>query len=184
MKRSNKVFVDDIFESIDRIEQYIKGLSYNDSARIYYYSPTVFKPKNLRALPEVNWASRIYGTEGLYLYKSYYGLDHPLGIDYSFDGAPVAHRYNTGLYKTVHFSFTPLSIDSASMQIVIDSVLEWLYPSTGTLLAPPTELRYRDAKVPVSMSQTREKYWREFMNEIDESKNVKPTGKKVARALR
>lgn len=30
MKRSNKIFIDDILESIDRIEQYIKGLSYED----------------------------------------------------------------------------------------------------------------------------------------------------------
>lgn len=30
MKRSNKLFIEDILESIDKIEQYIQGLSYDD----------------------------------------------------------------------------------------------------------------------------------------------------------
>ena len=30
MKRSNKLFVEDILDSIDKIEQYIQGLSYDD----------------------------------------------------------------------------------------------------------------------------------------------------------
>lgn len=161
----------------------IYGFSYNDNRGMYYYDSRVFKPAGLRALPEVNWASRIYGTEGMYLYKSYYGLDHPLGFDYSFDGAPVAHRYNTGLYKTVHFCFTPLSIKEDQMQVVIDSVLNWLYPE-GELSSPPTSLRYPDAKVPISMAQARAKYWNTFMNEIDESRIIKPTGKKVERVMR
>ncbi|MBN1213195.1 MAG: hypothetical protein JXA92_11530, partial [candidate division Zixibacteria bacterium] len=124
----------------------IKGFSYNDTLPMSYVNPRIFKPAELHALPEVNWSSRVYGTEGMYLYKSYYGLDHPLGFDYSFDGAPVAHRYNTGLYKTVHFCFTPLSLKDETMQVVIDSVLHWLYPQDA-LAAPPTSLRYPDAKV-------------------------------------
>lgn len=33
MKRSNKVFLDDILESIEKIEQYTKGLSYDEFAK-------------------------------------------------------------------------------------------------------------------------------------------------------
>jgi len=161
----------------------IKGYSYYDSLPLSYVDSRIFKPAELHALPEVNWASRVYGTEGIYLYKSYYGLDHPLGFNYSFDGAPIAHRYNTGLYKTVHFCFTPLSLEDNNMQEVIDSVLTWLYPE-DELLAPPTSLRYPDAKVNVNMAQARSDYWREFINEIDETLIVKPTGKAVKRVMR
>ncbi|MFZ5979211.1 MAG: hypothetical protein ACOYVF_01130, partial [Candidatus Zixiibacteriota bacterium] len=155
-----------------------KYFVYDDTLPMSTLDPRVFKPAELHALPEVNWASRIYGTEGMYLYKSYYGLNHPLGFDYSFEGAPVAHRYNTGLYKTVHFCFTPLSLEDDNMQIVIDTVLNWLYPED--LTEPPTSIRYPDSKVQVDMAQSRAKYWRKFESEIDPEKaNLKPVGKKV-----
>jgi len=152
---------------------------YDDTIPMSPTNPRIFKPADLHALPEVNWASRIYGTEGIYLYKSYYGLNHPLGFDYSFEGAPVAHRYNTGLYKTVHFCFTPLSINDEQMQPVINSVLDWLYPEDG-VVTTPTSIRYPEAKVKVDMAQSRANYWNKFEADIDQEKaGAKPVGKKV-----
>ena len=66
-------------------------------------------------LPDIHWAEARYGAEIMYLYKSAYGsrgATHPMGItepiqglflDYNFEGATYAHRYNSGLFSTVHF---------------------------------------------------------------------------------
>lgn len=88
------------------------------------------------SLPEVGWVQRVYGTEPLYLYKSKYGLTHPLGPQLSYDGSPVAIRYATNLFKTAHFSFTPLSMESGSMTTVVHAMLDWAYP---TALGAPNE---------------------------------------------
>ena len=155
------------------------NFTYIDTTKMSATDPRVFKPADLHALPEVNWASRVYGTEGMYLYKSYYGLNHPLGFDYSFEGAPVAHRYNTDLYRTVFFCFTPLGIEDGNMQQVIDTVLNWLYPRDG-VVTTPNSIRYPDAKVKVDMAQARAKYWREFESAIDEEvSGKKPVGRQV-----
>ena len=110
----------------------------------------------LKALPEVDWSVRIFGTEPLYLYGSAFGPSHPLGTDYTFDGAPVAIRFETNLYRTAHFNFTPLGMDDTNMQIVIDSVLNWLYdPTLGT---PTTGTRYPGAKVTIDPQQVRKNF--------------------------
>jgi hypothetical protein len=128
-------------------------------------------PSDLRALPEVDWASTIYGTEVLYLYQSYYGSSHPLGEPYNFHGAPVGHRLNSGYYKTVHFCFTPLSIDTVGMQQVLNEVFNWLYEPN--LVQPPTKLRYRDAKVTLNMDEARENYWERIEdNMLDEDAKI------------
>ena len=122
-------------------------------------------PDDLRALPEVNWASRIYGTEVMYLYESYYERSHPLGEPLSFHGAPVAHRNNAGVFKTVHFCFTPLGMEEEKMQIVINDVLDWLYsPNLGS---PPRQVRYPDAKNPVSIAEARANYWKRVADEME-----------------
>jgi len=108
-------------------------------------------------LPEVNWSVRTATTEVLYLYKSFYGPDHPLGDMHNMEGNPVAHRLSTTLFKTVHFNFTPLAIDTVQMQQVINNVLDWLYPSD--LSSPTSKIRYPDAPVRLSVSQARERYW-------------------------
>jgi len=92
------------------------------SAHPYDWNP------DLPCLPEVNWASRGIGTEVMYLYKSFYGDSHPMGQDFNYEGSPVAHRKGTTAYRTVHCSFTPLGIDSLQMQVLADSILNWLYP--------------------------------------------------------
>ena len=85
--------------------------------------------EDIAALPEVGWivtASR-EGAEGLYLYNSKYGRSHPMGNDFSYEGGPVAVRYTTSRFQTGFFAFTPLSIQDDSMQVVIDSMMNFLY---------------------------------------------------------
>jgi len=117
------------------------------------------------ALPEVDWASRNYGTEVMFLYRSCYEGAHPLGEAYNFHGAPVAHRNNAGVFKTVHFSFTPPSITDSQMQPILNDILDWLY--SANLGSPPTDLRYPDAQNPMSMSEARENHWQNYLDAME-----------------
>ena len=123
------------------------------------YDQIFYWNEDCPSLPEVDWCVRSFGTEILYKYKSCYGASHPLGGDNILHGRPVAHRLATNMFKTVHFKFTPLSIDSATMQVVVDSVLEWLYdPTLGGSNGQVSENRYPDAAVKVSLSEARRNY--------------------------
>jgi hypothetical protein len=139
---------------------------YHWGSLIPSHKPCTEYDPSLPALPEVNWAGRTVATEALYLYKSLYGSNHPLGSDYNMEGNPVAHRYNSGLFKTAHFSFTPLAIDSVQMQVVVDSILNWLYDPSTT--EPTKSIRYPDAPVKISVSEERERYWRRVDEEAKE----------------
>ena len=109
------------------------------------------------ALPEVNWCERRYGTEPMYLYKSKYGSDHPLGHPYLLEGAPVGIRYETNMFRTTWFQFTPWSINSTQMQELADNVLEWLYdPDLGAETV--TEKRYPDALIKISIDEARQNF--------------------------
>ncbi len=118
----------------------------------YHWDPT--QPNY--GLPEVGWSIRTFGTELLYKYQSFYGPTHPLPEQYVFEAAPVAHRLNAGLYRTVHCNFTPITLDTLAFQSMADSVLNWLYdPSLG---APPTKSRYGDSKLNYTIEDARENY--------------------------
>lgn len=129
-----------------------------DSALVHSrYRWLVFWEEDCPALPEVDWSVRSFGTEILYKYKSCYGASHPLGNAQSFNGRPVAHRLTTSLFRTAHFNFTPLGIDSTQMQVVVDSLLNWLYdPTLGDALV--SDNRYPEAQVKVSVGEARENY--------------------------
>ena len=118
--------------------------------------PQVPMPDTLRALPEVNWASRVYGTELMYLYKSFYGGSHFLGEFWNFDGTPVAHQLDRGLFRTVHFCFTPLAMDPEPMQLVINEVLAYLF--NPEQFEPVSSVRYPGAKAEASVTEAREKH--------------------------
>lgn len=121
--------------------------------------PPYYWNEDCPSLPEVDWCVRSFGTEILYKYKSCYGASHPMGAPLRFHGRPVAHRLATSRFKTVHFKFTPLSIDSATMQVVVDSVLNWLYdPTLGGGNGQVSENRYPDAAVKISLSEARRNY--------------------------
>jgi hypothetical protein len=101
--------------------------------------------------PEVGWVVRRRGTDPLYLYRSHYGPNHPLGSSFSYEGSPVAFRYGTSLFRTAFFCFTPLGLSDSTMQIVIDSVMAYLYDEN--LAAPASVNRYPDAQVQVKPSE-------------------------------
>lgn len=105
---------------------------------------------SVACMPEVGWVSRQYGTEPLYLYKSKFGLTHPLGPQLSYDGSPVAIRYETSLFKTAHFSFTPLGMNDAQMYTMIHAMFNWLYPTN--LGAAPNETINRNVNAATSFS--------------------------------
>lgn len=109
---------------------------------------------SLGALPEVGWAFRNNASDPLYLYKSMYGPIHPLGQQFSYEGAPCAHRMQSNLFRTVFFAFTPLGLQDGPAQVVVDSVMNWLYdkylPSRTT-----TVDRYPDARLQISAAQIR-----------------------------
>ena len=114
-------------------------------------------------LAEVGWSVRTFGTELLYRYKSFYGNAHPLGRsateDYIFEGAPVGHRLNAGLFRTVHLNFTTLVMDTVGAQVLADSVLNWLYdPTLGTSVASFDKPRYPEASLQISVEEARENY--------------------------
>ncbi len=113
---------------------------------------------SIAALPEVDWSMRSYGTEVMYLYRSKYGAKHPVSQVLNFDGAPVGHRYQTNLFKSVHFNFTMLTIDSVNGQILANSVLSWLYPADlGVSGADAvSENRYPEASVNIRIEEARE----------------------------
>jgi len=121
-------------------------------------------------LPEVNWAEAGIGAEVMYLYRSAYSLtgsSHPLGVqqlipgvpfDYNMDGAPVGHRFNAGLFKTVHFNFTPYTLyQDSTLDELFHVVLDFLYdPSIGE---PVSSIRYEDSPMKASVSEQRMRYW-------------------------
>ena len=98
----------------------------------------------LGALPQVGWAQPTEDAEVLYTYKSMYGPEHPMFPWLSFEGLPVMHRLNRGYFRSVHSLFTPLALEASTAQVMVDSVLNWLYdmppPAAGKTLPPPEDL--------------------------------------------
>jgi len=110
---------------------------------------------SIAALPEVDWFVRSQGSQAMFLYKSKYGAKHFLNDpDFDFQGRPVAHRLNRGLFKTVYWKFTPYAMEEGPMQITFNNVMNWLYDPD--LSSPPAGQRFRDAEVPASLADIRE----------------------------
>ena len=118
-----------------------------------FYIPWLGWRDSLAALPEVNWASRAPGTEVMYLYKSKYGSNDR----YDYEGSPVGHRFESNLFRTVHFNFTLLTMDSLQAQAISNSVLDWLY-ETALTSSTVQEDRYKDAKTQFSIDEARRQY--------------------------
>ena len=129
--------------------------------RMYLWGPDAtfsgWRPA-IGSLPEVSWAERSFGTEVMYLYKSLYGPNHPLGAVFRYDGAPCGHRFETNLFRSVHFTFTMLCMEPTAVQGVADNVFNWLYDPTLTATVSGNDLenRYPDAAVKISVEQAQE----------------------------
>jgi hypothetical protein len=70
---------------------------------------------------------RTYDTEVMYLYKSLYGNEHAIDRSLSYNGRPVGIRLNRGLFKTVHFLFTPMAMKIDGAHKITNNVMNWLY---------------------------------------------------------
>ncbi|MDX9857099.1 MAG: hypothetical protein RBT76_04875 [candidate division Zixibacteria bacterium] len=124
--------------------------------------------------PEVNWALRTYGTDIIYLYKSFFSPNlHPLGQELTFDGAPVGIRYETDLFRTAFFCFTPLPMEDDVMQTVIDSVMNWLYDPQ--LAVPTTGTRYHGSDVTIGADRAREAFFERGLREEQHRRQTNKT---------
>jgi hypothetical protein len=90
---------------------------------------------DLGALPEVGWCERTFDSEVIYLFKSMYGPEHGILTELSYHGRPVAHRLNRGLFRTVHWMFTPVALEQATAQVAINRTMNWLWDGRQALEA-------------------------------------------------
>jgi len=74
----------------------------------------------------------------MYLYQSLYGPEHFLGHDFSYNGRPVMHRLERERFRTVHSLFTPMALEAASAQELVDVALDYLFYLDGESSPPPT----------------------------------------------
>jgi len=98
------------------------------------------------ALPEVGYVQKSLFAEAMYLFVSKYGnapisftriCSRDVGHWWKSHGTVVGIRYNTGLFRTAHLSFSLLPFDSTTAQTVFNSMMDWLavqpYIQTGKL---------------------------------------------------
>jgi len=109
----------------------------------------------LGALPQVGWCVRTFDTEAMYLFKSKYGSEHAIFRRLSFHGRPVGIRLNRGLFRTVHFLFTPMALEQAGAQEITNNVLNWLYDGRVELSSAG-----KFAKNDAAASELADRYWR------------------------
>jgi hypothetical protein len=103
------------------------------------------------AYPEVGYIEKFYGAEALYVYNSKHGKSQPVfpipyethgnnslrvGFTEESDGKVVAVRLDAMPYfRTSHFSFTFIPMDSTSIQPAFNEMMDWLainlYPTAN-----------------------------------------------------
>jgi len=102
------------------------------------YCPDPLNPPGeilIGALPEVGYVEKFLFAEARYLYESKYGNQSPfmertcnrdIGLWEKANGAVVGITYNTGLFRTSHFSFSLLSVEEQVAQECFNSMMDWL----------------------------------------------------------
>lgn len=98
------------------------------------------------AYPEIGYIQKHPFAEAVYLYHSKYRNEpagfrqhcgKTVGIYEKYEGAVVGIRYDTQLFRTAHFSFSLLPIQSDSAQMAFSAMMDWLadqtYLKTGRL---------------------------------------------------
>ncbi|HDL03778.1 MAG TPA: hypothetical protein ENH25_06565 [candidate division Zixibacteria bacterium] len=87
------------------------------------------------ALPEVGYVRKSLLAEARYLYESKYGNEpafleeycgRKVGIWEKANGSVVGITYNTGLFRTAHFSFSLLPLEEENAQQCFNNVMDWL----------------------------------------------------------
>ncbi len=114
----------------------------------------------LGAIPQVGWCVRSYDTECMYLFKSLYGNEHAIVRDLSYHGRPVGIRLDRGLFRTVHFMFTPSALEASTAYPMTRSVLNWLYEGRNQGLAlAKGDGSSDDTKLAADLSS---RYWKAY----------------------
>lgn len=127
---------------------------------VYYTKNLGWRP-DIAAIPEVNWVSRRYGTEIMYLYKQKRPGENIMGPFWNLEGRPVGYRYRTNVYRIAYFTFTPLGLEDVAAQEVIDTVMNFLYEpwregSSAAMRDDPNALvRYTPAEVRAAYDERR-----------------------------
>ena len=107
-------------------------------------------------MPEVNWVIRSPGTEVVYLYRSLYGSRHPLGVfdgcEFSYQGRPVAIRWNRGVFRTAYFMFGVYGMERSAFQTATNTMLDWMFerylpPSAAASVNSPAPHPISDSKL-------------------------------------
>lgn len=111
----------------------------------------------LGALPQVGWCVRTFDTEAMYLFKSLYGNEHGIYTELSFHGRPVGIRLNRGVFRTVHFMFTPLALEATTGQEIVNGVMNWLYDGRVELSSGS-----RNARQAAVASDLASRYWQAY----------------------
>jgi len=108
--------------------------------RRYRWDGPPWRP-DLAALPEVGWMQPVPEAEIMYTYRSLYGHDHFIDL-IDFEGLPVMHRLDRGLFRSAQSLFTPMAFEESAMEQMLDTMLNWLYDGfTGLSPSTPTSLR-------------------------------------------
>jgi hypothetical protein len=161
-----------------RIEDFIGTSSLNtdqwpdlavDTARLrryYGWGGDAFPPfrADIGALPEVGYMISGFGTEVMHLYRSKFGnqlLPDPIGK--SFDGRPVMHRLNRGVFRSVMSLFTPYSFydgDANGVGKTVRNTLDFMYFPFQQGAAPGTaEFYFPSGSGTVSREEARAIHW-------------------------
>ena len=117
--------------------------------------------QDLGALPQVGWCVRTFDTEAMYLFKSLYGNEHGIFTNLSYHGRPVGIRLNRGLFRTVHFMFTPLALEPTTGQQIVNNVMDWLYDGRVELTAGGRTAANQHAAL---SSDLENRYWQCYWN--------------------
>lgn len=137
-----------------------------DTAKLrtrYGWGGDLFFPyrSDIGALPEVGYMVSTFGTEVMHLYRSKYGTQLlPDPLRKSFDGRPVMHRYNRGVFRSAVSLFTPYAMDDSDpdngVGKTVDDMLDWLFFPFESGLTPGTaEFYFPDGPGAVSQEQAR-----------------------------
>jgi len=87
------------------------------------------------ALPEVGYVEKYLFATARYLYVSKYGNETPfmieqcnrdVGIWEKANGSVVGITYNTGLFRTAHYSFGLLPMEETGAQECFNNMMDWL----------------------------------------------------------
>lgn len=111
---------------------------------------------SIAAIPEVGYVNRTT-AEPLYRYRSRFGQDVYPFWPIKYDGRVVAVRNNLTFFRTSHWCFTPLGLDSTQFQVAFNTMMDWMFEPWGGLgMAPrvaPSSVPQTDPKAKAAQAE-------------------------------